>query len=109
MAGAVVLGGVAAALVLVPFKMSISIGNARQATVRCKPPIVSAWKSGPKEEPQLWAVTVGTGTTLGTVPEGHEPWCTESARRRLTGAGMLLGAAASTAIFARRQLPEAAK
>ena len=109
MAGAVVLGGVAAALVLVPFKVSISIGHHRKATVRCKPPIASAWKRGPKDELRLWAVTVGTGTTGYSASVGPASWCTANARRRLAGAGVLLGAAASTAIFARRQLRQAAK
>ena len=61
----------------------------------CRSPVVSAWSHGPKDQLQLWAVTVGTEMRGYQVVSGTlGPWCRGPARSRLLVSGGLLIAAA---------------
>jgi hypothetical protein len=104
------LAGVLAAaglvVAVVPFRIGIPV-EGEAARTGCRPPVVSAWHSSEKVALQLWAVTIDTNMEGGprhgyAIRGGAEPWCAAKARLRLAISVVLLGAALTAGMAARR-------
>ncbi len=98
-----VLAAAGGVLAVAPFRISIDLGASGHVRPRRRPPVVSAWERGPKDEVQLWAVTVGEKEHGFEVRGGQEPWCGDEARPRLALAGLLLATGAATTAVSRRR------
>ena len=85
-----VVAAAGVALAVAPFRISIELGPEGEARARCRPPAISAWKGGEKDQLRLWAVTVGTDMAGYEVRGGEEPWCAEKARPRLAVASAVI-------------------
>lgn len=85
-----VVAAAGVALAVAPFRVSIDLGPEGQVRARCRPPAISAWKGGEKDELRLWAVTVETDMAGYEVRGGQEPWCAEKARPRLAVAAAVI-------------------
>jgi hypothetical protein len=86
---------IAAILAVVPFSLSSRLNV---SGLECRPPVLSAWNHGQKDQLLLWAVTVGTEMRGYKVGEGSlGPWCGDPARKRLlVSGGLVVGAGAVT-------------
>jgi len=106
-----VVAAVGVALAVAPFKISIELGPEGDVRARCRPPAISAWKGGEKDELRLWAVTVGTEMAGYEVRGGEEPECAEHARPRLAVAAAVsvggLALIASQLLARRRRAADA--
>ena len=82
---------IALVLAVAPFSLA---ARPNITGLECRSPVVSAWSRGPKDQLQLWAVTVGTEMRGYEVVSGTlGPWCRGPARSRLLVSGGLLIAA----------------